>query len=85
MVGCVTGEFGDGQGEADKTELAMDTCTYVLDTELQYAAEQDHQNESSGDIRQSCSLLILYVRLRDNWAFSSLVWTSRNIRAAGLL
>ncbi len=39
-VGCVTGEYvGDGQGEADKTESAIDTSTNVLDSELQYTAD----------------------------------------------
>ncbi len=64
-VECVTGEYvGDGQGEADKTESAIDASTNVLDSELQYiaddAAEQDDEDESSGDVSESRPLLILY-------------------------
>ncbi len=52
----MTGEYiGDVLGEADKTESAIDTSTNVLDSELQYAAddaaEQDDEDESSGDVR----------------------------------
>ncbi len=113
-VGCVTGEYvGDGQGEADKTESAIDTSTNVLDSELQYtaddAAEQDDEDESSGDVSESRPLLILYDcettglsiysdHLTDlgakviqprvsvpNPTYSSLVRTSRNISAPGIL
>ncbi len=57
----MTGEYvGDGQGEVDKTESAIDTSTNVLDTELQCAADQDDEDESSGDVSESRPLLILY-------------------------